>query len=141
MTLTSTSLNIRGVRIMLNEKGSLFRQLHISQNAPCLPAKILHKHCFQFLFGRLLNRGRGQTRCIKGAVQMANRPFPSYRYKYSHFRNKAHYRTFLVKMSFICIRIKTRENVAHSLLIKNHCHMNGFALSLALKHRLGATWK
>ena len=59
MTLTSTSLNIRGVRIMLNEKGSLFRQLHISQNAPCLPAKILHKHCFQFLFGRLLNRGGG----------------------------------------------------------------------------------
>ena len=83
----------------------------------------------------------GQTRCIKGAVQMANGPFPSYRYKYSHLRNKAHYRTFLVKMSFICIRIKTRENVAHSLLIKNHCHMNGFALSLALKHRLGATWK
>ena len=44
---------------MLNKKGSLFRQLHISQNAPCLPAKILHKHCFQFLFGRLLNRGVG----------------------------------------------------------------------------------
>ena len=100
---------------MLNEKGSLFRQLHISQNAPCLPAKILHKHCFQFLFGRLLNRG-GQTRCIKGAVQMANRPFPSYRYKYSHLRNKAHYRTFLVKMSFICIRIKNkRERSSFSL--------------------------
>ena len=57
---------------------------------------------------------RGQTRCIKGAVQMANRPFPSY--KYSHFRNKAHYRTFLVKMSFICIRIKNkRERSSFSL--------------------------
>ena len=31
MTLTSASLNIRGLRIMLNEKGCLFCQLHISQ--------------------------------------------------------------------------------------------------------------
>ena len=35
----------------------------------------------------------------------------------------------LFKMGFICIRIK------------NHFHINGFALSLALKQRLGATRK
>ena len=35
----------------------------------------------------------------------------------------------LFKMSFICIRIK------------KHFHINGFALSLALKQRLGATRK
>ena len=29
------------------------RLLHISHNARYLPAKILHKHCFQFLLGRL----------------------------------------------------------------------------------------
>ena len=29
------------------------RHLHISQNAPYLPPKILHKHCFQFLLERL----------------------------------------------------------------------------------------
>ena len=27
--------------------------LHISHNVPYLPPKILHKHCFQFLLGRL----------------------------------------------------------------------------------------
>ena len=31
MTLTSASLNIRGLRIMLNEKGCLLCHLHISQ--------------------------------------------------------------------------------------------------------------
>ena len=31
---------------------------------------------------------------------------------------------------FICIRVK-----------RNHFRINGFALSLALKQRLGATWK
>ena len=35
----------------------------------------------------------------------------------------------LFKMNFICIRIK------------KHFHINGFALSLALKQRLGATRK
>ena len=38
-------------------------------------------------------------------------------------------KTFLVKMSFICMRIKM------------HYHINGFALWLTLKQRLGATWK
>ena len=48
-----------------------------------------------------------------------NRPFPSS--KKSHFQNEAKCETFVVKMSFICI------------IIKNHFHINGFALSLALK--------
>ena len=60
------------------------------------------------------NLGGGGTTCIKGEVQMANRPFPSY--KYSHFYNKALCRTFLVKESFICIRIKNkRERSSFSL--------------------------
>ena len=48
-----------------------------------------------------------------------NRPFPSS--KKSHFQNEAKCETFVVKMSFICI------------IIKNHFHINCFALSLALK--------
>ena len=68
------------------------RHLHISQNAPCLPPTILHKHCFQFLSGQLYYQGEmktngyiffffffvregggGGTRCIiMGDVQMAN---------------------------------------------------------------------
>ena len=31
----------------------IIRHLHISQNTPCLPSKILHKHCCQFLLGPL----------------------------------------------------------------------------------------
>ena len=38
-------------------------------------------------------------------------------------------KTLLVKMSFICMRIKM------------HYHINGFALWLTLKQRFGATWK
>ena len=33
------------------------RYLHISHNAPYLPPKIVQKHCFQFLLGRLLHPG------------------------------------------------------------------------------------
>ena len=33
------------------------RHLHISHNTPCLPPKILHKHWFQFLLGRLKHQG------------------------------------------------------------------------------------
>ena len=56
-----------------------------------------------------------------------NRPFPSS--KKSHFQNEAKCETFVVKMSFICIIIKT------------HFHINGFALSLALKVRFYGTRK
>ena len=56
-----------------------------------------------------------------------NWPFPSS--KNSHFRNEAKFKTFLVKMKFICMRIK------------NYFHINGFTLSLALKQRLESTWK
>ena len=48
------------------------------------------------------------------------------RSKNSLFPNKAKCKTFLLKMSFICMRIK------------NHFHFKGFALSLALKQRFRA---
>ena len=57
----------------------------------------------------------------------SNRPFPSS--KKFHFQNEAKCETFVVKMSFICI------------IIKNHFHVNGFALSLALKVRFFETRK
>ena len=56
-----------------------------------------------------------------------NRPFPSS--KKSHFQNGAKCETFVGKMSFICIIIKT------------HFPFNGFALSLALKVRFFGTRK
>ena len=60
-------------------------------------------------------------------LPVMNRPFPSS--KNSHFQNEAKCETFVVKMSFICI------------IIKNHFHINGFALSLALKVRFFGTRK
>ena len=56
-----------------------------------------------------------------------NRPFPCS--KKSHFQNEAKCETFVVKMSFICI------------IIENHFHINGFALSLVLKVRFFGTRK
>ena len=55
----------------------------------------------------------------------AKRPFPSS--KNHHFKNKANWKTFLMKMSFLCTRIN------------NHFNINGFAHSFALKKRLRAT--
>ena len=49
--------------------------------------------------------------------------------KKSHFQNEAKCETFVVKMSFICIIMKT------------HFHINAFALSLALKVRFFGTRK
>ena len=60
-------------------------------------------------------------------MRLQNRPFLSS--KNSHFQNEAKCETFVVKMSFICI------------IIKNHFHINGFALSLALKVRFFGTRK
>ena len=57
----------------------------------------------------------------------SNRPFPNS--KKSHFQNEAKCETFVVKMSFICIIIKT------------HFHNKGFTLSLALKVRFFGTRK
>ena len=45
------------------------------------------------------------------------------------FQNEAECKTFVVKMSFMCMKIK------------NHFRTNGVALSLALKQRLEATRK
>ena len=57
---------------------------------------------------------------------MQNRPIPSS--KNSHFYNEAKCKTFVVKMSFICMSIY-------------HFYINGFAPCLALKQRLEATQK
>ena len=51
------------------------------------------------------------------------RPLPSS--KNSHFQNEAKCTTFLVKMSFICMRMK------------NHFHIKGWALNLVLIQRPG----
>ena len=56
---------------------------------------------------------------------MKNRPLPSS--KNPHFQNEATCRTFLVKMSFICMRMK------------NHFHIKGWALNLVLIKRPGGT--
>ena len=71
---------------------------------------------------------QGKTPCYKTKYFLKhNRPFPSS--KKSHFQNEAKCETFVVKMSFICI------------IIENHFHINGFALSLVLKVRLFGTRK
>ena len=56
-----------------------------------------------------------------------NRPIPSS--KNPHFQKEAKCTTFLVKMSFICMRMK------------NHFHIEGWALHLALLQRPGGTPK
>ena len=40
-------------RVMGDVRFRAIRHFHISHNAPYLPPKIWHKHCFQFLLGRL----------------------------------------------------------------------------------------
>jgi len=69
----------------------------------------------------------GQKKGIEAETAAANKPFPSS--KKFHFQNEAKCEIFVVKMSFICI------------IIKNHFHINGFALSLALKVRFFGTRK
>ena len=61
------------------------------------------------------------------SVNANNRPFPSS--KESHFQNEAKCETFVVKMRNVCI------------IIENHFHIYGFALSLALKVRFFGTRK
>ena len=58
---------------------------------------------------------------------LLNKPLPSS--KNSNFQNEAKSKTFFVIMSFFFIRIK------------KDFHITCFALSLALKQRLGETWK
>ena len=68
------------------------------------------------------NRKGAKRYCLR-----KNRPFPSS--KESHFQNEAKCETFVVKMRNICI------------IIENHFHIYGFALSLALKVRFFGTRK
>ena len=56
-----------------------------------------------------------------------NRPLPST--KNPRFQNEARCTTFLVKMTFICMRMK------------NNFHIKGWAPTLVLKERPGGTWK
>ena len=60
-----------------------------------------------------------------GPLQGANRPLASS--KNPHFQNEARCTTFLVKMSFICMRMK------------NDFHIKGWAPTLVLKQRPGGT--
>ena len=61
---------------------------------------------------------------------ISNRPLSNFRVpKISHFQNETWCKTFLVKMSFICMRIR------------NHSRINTLALSLDLKQRLATTRK
>ena len=62
----------------------------------------------------------GQIRCIMGDVQVTDRPFPCS--KNSHSQNEAKSKTFLVKTSFICMRIKS------------HFVITGCALRLCSHH-------
>ena len=58
------------------------RYLYISHNTPCLLPKILHNFCLKLLLGisvvprkiedNAFEKFGGQTRCIKGDLQMAN---------------------------------------------------------------------
>ena len=48
-------------------------------------------------------------------------------FKNSHFQNKTTFKTFLLKMDFICVRIK------------DDFHIDSFAPNLTLKQRLEAT--
>ena len=64
--------------------------------------------------------------CV-GQLVLANRPLPSS--KNPHFQNEAKCSTFLVKMSFICMRMK------------NHFHIKGWALNLVLIQRPRGTRK
>ena len=60
---------------------------------------------------------------------MLNRPFRVICSKSSQFQMETKSKNFLVKINFICMRIK------------NHFHINGFARSLALEQRIEATQK
>ena len=79
------------------------------------------------LFFYYLERGSHLGQKRTGGGVNSNRPLP--RYKNSHSVNKAKCKTFLVKISYICMKIK------------NHFHINSLALSLAFKQNLGATRK
>ena len=64
---------------------------------------------------------------FKYALTLRNRPLPSS--EDPHFQNEARCTTFLVKMSFICMRMK------------NDFHIKGWAPTLVLKQRPGGTRK
>ena len=124
-------------REKLNWKILWFSNVNHVRIVLCLARGFSHPVCTSFVF--LIKKGGVfqfqlaaslwsiQFKSYDIVVMKRNRPFPSS--KNSHFQNEAKCETFVVKMSFICI------------IIKNHFHINGFALSLALKVRFFGTRK
>ena len=100
--------------LILGVKGLMRKAiyLHYATITRCKPEKTLAKSCGRYICGILLH---------------LNRPYPSS--WIPHFQNEAKCSTFLVKMSFI------------SMKIKNHFHIKGWELNLVLKHRPGGTRK
>ena len=129
------------VAILVDYEQSLFFSLSVEQTPEDLESvfclirdvisynvKLAGSSSFSLqLFFYYLERGfhLGQKRT--GGGVNSNRPLP--RHKNSHSVHEAKCKTFPVKKSFICMKIK------------NHFHINNFALSLALKKNLGATRK
>ena len=102
-------------------------------------AKRVEKKCCAFYHSRSI-LSCNKSRCDKGAMSnyllsfwkakmclCINRPLPSP--KNPHFQNEARCTTFLVQMSFICMRMK------------NDFHIKGWAPTLVLKQRPGGTRK
>ena len=86
---------------------NVLRHLHVSHNAPYLRPKILLKHCFKFLLGRLLKLlpypgkmkkkgyatflgGGGQIRFIMGDMQVA--------YRVNQMNSQANYNTTNIQL-------------------------------------------
>ena len=75
----------------------------------------------------------------------SNRPFLSSRN--SHFQHEAKCKTFVVKMSFICMTIKNRVHINSTTSFPGRGEnlgtrlINSVTLSLALKQRLGTNRK
>ena len=85
---------------------------------------LLCVHRFPWTY--LLQRGYPSNKPKKCIISY-NRPLPSS--KNPHFQNEARCTTFLVKMSFICMRMK------------NDFHIKGWAPTPVLKQRPGGTRK
>jgi len=78
--------------------------------------------------GAICSNQSNRSKVKRNAVtKFANRPLPSS--KKPHCQNEARCTTFLVKMSFICMRMK------------NDFHIKGWAPTLVLKQRPGRTRK
>ena len=101
---------------------SLFRFL-INEQFLCINTQYLIK--FSITLWSVSSLCTLQIRCH--SIYVIVRPLPSF--KNPHFQNAPKCTTFLMKMSFICIRMK------------NHFHFKGWVLNLVLIQRPGETRK